>query len=427
LPRCALEPASRSVSHHEATLSPTERIQRASLIKETAARQGLTNGLLLAGVADAETHMSHCWSELTWACMGPVSADCDGGPVVAGAGDGPCEDMQGGLGMFQFDAGTYDETLAREGERVLTLEGNVEAAIDFVIDMVVRSEFIPEAGTPDEALAFMNDVRPWNELYPAWIQTVTALYNGCHPDRCSIYEERFARYERFTTALVDEMGESFWYGTPPEPPPEGSDPCVRVPSGGRVIEEDDACFELQGAVEAVQHEVAGSGGASLWVPTRPEEADVTGRYSLRIASAGEYLVEAYTDRAVAQSRQATYRIRHSGEVERVTIDQALRTGFVELGTFDFEASDGSGSPTQWVELGNATGEDGLRLGYDAIRLVPPDDGSPEPEPEPEMPGEMMAPGGSGGCAVRAAASERPKAALVVLALLSTLAVRRRNR
>src|SRR5690606_12816140 len=86
----------RSTSH----LTMDERRVRAGMIRDAASVRGLYNGFLLAGVADAETLMSHCWSELTWACKGPASSSCGGGPVVAGAGDGPCHIEQGGLGMF---------------------------------------------------------------------------------------------------------------------------------------------------------------------------------------------------------------------------------------------------------------------------------------------------------------------------------------
>src|SRR5689334_21320905 len=106
-------------------LTASERRARAGQIRDAAPARGMTQGYLLAGIADAETNMSHCWSELTWACQGPESPDCNGGPVVAGAGDGPCEDRQGGLGMFQFDAGNYGDTLKREGDRILTIDGNV--------------------------------------------------------------------------------------------------------------------------------------------------------------------------------------------------------------------------------------------------------------------------------------------------------------
>src|SRR5688572_22814256 len=68
-------------------LTAAQRRARAAQIRDAAFANGMTEGYLLAGIADSETSMSHCWSELTWACMGPHSADC-GGPVVAGAGDG---------------------------------------------------------------------------------------------------------------------------------------------------------------------------------------------------------------------------------------------------------------------------------------------------------------------------------------------------
>ncbi|MCA9614322.1 MAG: hypothetical protein KC586_16315, partial [Myxococcales bacterium] len=88
----------------QSLLTAAQRRVRAGEIRDAAAANGITQGWLLAGIADAETRMSHCWSELTWACQGPNSSDCGGGPVVAGAGDGPCSLRQGGLGMFQFDA-----------------------------------------------------------------------------------------------------------------------------------------------------------------------------------------------------------------------------------------------------------------------------------------------------------------------------------
>src|SRR5262245_17621487 len=90
-----------------ALLSASARRMRAGQIRDAAATRGIRSGYLLAGIADAETNMCHCWSELTWACQGPLSPDCGGGPVVAGKYDGDCAAEQGGLGMFQFDAGDY--------------------------------------------------------------------------------------------------------------------------------------------------------------------------------------------------------------------------------------------------------------------------------------------------------------------------------
>jgi hypothetical protein len=103
---------------------------RYAAIKNAATARGMRNAYLLAGIANDETNLAMCWSEATWACQGPASPDCGGGPIIAGAADGPCSARQGGLGMFQFDAGTYNETLARYGNAVLTIDGQIGAAID---------------------------------------------------------------------------------------------------------------------------------------------------------------------------------------------------------------------------------------------------------------------------------------------------------
>lgn len=193
----------------ESNLTAAQRRARAGQIRDAAAANGITQGYLLAGIADAETSMSQCWSELTWACQGPASADCGGGPVVAGAGDGACSLMQGGLGMFQFDAGTYDQTLAREGTRVLTVAGNTAAAVDFVVAMVIRSSHISGVDTRDQAIAWLNAVRIGNGQWDAWITTVTHYYNGCAPG-ASCFSSRYANYRDHTVNVYNEMGASFW-------------------------------------------------------------------------------------------------------------------------------------------------------------------------------------------------------------------------
>src|SRR6187431_525417 len=69
-------------------LTTAQRKARAEIIRDTAAAAGMTNAALLAGIGEVETNFAHCWSEATWACQGPASASCGGGPVIAGASDG---------------------------------------------------------------------------------------------------------------------------------------------------------------------------------------------------------------------------------------------------------------------------------------------------------------------------------------------------
>ena len=200
------------VGMSQSLLSAAQRRTRAAQIRDAATANGITQGWLLAGIADSETGMSQCWSELTWACQGPASADCGGGPVVAGAGDGACSLRQGGLGMFQFDAGTYDDTLRREGNRILSIAGNVAAGVDFVIAMVIRSAHISGVDNRAQAIDWINGVRIGNGRWDAWITTVTHYYNGCAPGY-SCFTSRYARYRDHTADVYNEMGAAFWTTT----------------------------------------------------------------------------------------------------------------------------------------------------------------------------------------------------------------------
>jgi len=192
-------------------LSLDERQEVSERIRAVIAERGITNPLLFAGIASAETHMAHCWRDATWACQGPPSEDCDGGPVIAGAGDGPCEERRGGLGMFQFDAGTYDDTLAREGIRILSLDGSIEAAVDFVLDMVQRSVYVAAVFNEEDAIAWINQLRPYDSDYDSWIQTVVRYYNGCNPERCGAWEDKIQNYDAHLIARYEELGDAFWY------------------------------------------------------------------------------------------------------------------------------------------------------------------------------------------------------------------------
>jgi|GEM_PF-6666660 len=193
------------------------RFERASIIRDTAAAKGLTNGALMAGIGQVETGFAHCWSEATWACRGLASPSCGGGPVIAGAADGPCSARQGGLGMFQFDAGTFEQTIARDGEKILLLEGNVEHAVDFVFERV-RQE-VASVSNPAEAAAWMNDIviARGSPRFEQWIAIVSCRYNGCCG--CSNQEEK---YRQATLDLFVEFGPDFW--TISEAPEPGDDP-----------------------------------------------------------------------------------------------------------------------------------------------------------------------------------------------------------
>ena len=200
-------------------LTKAERMTRYGKIKDAVTKRGiLGRGYMLAGIAMAETNLAHCWSEATWACQGPNSADCSGGPVIAGASDGPCSAKQGGLGMFQFDAGTFSDTLAKYGSDVLLIDGNVGHAIDYVIHMVKISAYTTNAETDAKAKQWINDFDVGNAtLRDQWIKTVTHYYNGCAPSY-SCWSSRYKHYNDSLSSVLGEAPVPFWAVDQPKPP-----------------------------------------------------------------------------------------------------------------------------------------------------------------------------------------------------------------
>ena len=98
--------ADESTARQDSSLTNEQKRAVSDHIKSVSAGHGVTNALLFAGVPNHESGLVQCWKDATWACQGPHSSYC-GGPVIAGSGDGPCSHKQGGLGMYQLDAGTY--------------------------------------------------------------------------------------------------------------------------------------------------------------------------------------------------------------------------------------------------------------------------------------------------------------------------------
>lgn len=217
MPSCAeQEPSGVTLGELGAELTAAQRMARYAVIRDAVNARGLDGkGYMFAGIAYHETGLAHCWSEATWACKGPASSDCGGGPVIAGSGDGPCADQQGGLGLFQFDGGTYAQTLARDGDKILTVAGSADRAVDFVLNMVKNSKYTTNAETIDKAAQWIRDFDMNNAtLRTQWISTVTAYYNGCSNLSSATCSDRYNKYNAGLQTVVDETGLPYWGGKP---------------------------------------------------------------------------------------------------------------------------------------------------------------------------------------------------------------------
>jgi hypothetical protein len=201
-------------------------------IKTVSAGHGITNPLVFAGVPNHESGLVQCWKDATWACQGPHSSYC-GGPVIAGSGDGPCSQKQGGLGMYQLDAGTYSQTLASYGSDVVELDGQIDEGINTIVQKVWHCPNTPHFDTEAEVVAWINAAKPGTAKYETFLTAMAYCYNGCKPG-WSCHEPMRANYRAGVQKLVDAFGASYWSSSTPaptQPPPPAPTGCGIMSAG----------------------------------------------------------------------------------------------------------------------------------------------------------------------------------------------------
>jgi uncharacterized protein (TIGR03382 family) len=372
------------------------RHERFALIRDSAAEMGQYNAALLAGIAISETNLAHCQAEATYACQGPASPSCGGGPIIAGSADGPCADMQGGLGMFQFDAGTYAQTLATYGDSILTIEGNTAQAVSFVVARAQQDI----AGVTDwlTAVSWMNqvDMQAGTPTMEAWAAFIVCRYNGCCTTS-STCTTRAQGYRDNAITAFEEMGADFW---------RTADRCTRIPEGG-VIDQRSECYLAGGDPRYWRRETGGYDDDREWTnSTTAAKASNFAEWIVKTGRAGRYSIEVHLDGGeLAKAKAARYVIAHAGATDTVMVDQTAASGWVSLGELDF-----AGTGDEHVFLGDNTGESDQPILFDAIRVLSLDD-----------PGMMTDPGGCCG------ASGQGSSALLALGVLAVLRRRRWRR
>ncbi len=341
------------------SLTATVKRERATLIRDAAAEMGLHNAALLGGIATSETNLAHCWEEAQFACMGPASPSCGGGPVIAGSADGPCSDEQGGLGMFQFDAGTYAQTLTMYTPAIVTVEGNTAQAVAFVVDKVK----LDIAGIDDwlSAVAWLDSIPlvAGDPLTEEYSHLIACRYNGC----CSgsaLCESRADGYRDNAIAIHAEFGAGFW---------ATADRCALADDG--VIDQRSECYLAAGEPRFWRRAEGGFGEDHETTMTTAAAAPSNfARWLLSPGRATAYAIEVHVPPGIGNA-MATYRVVHGGTTTEVVVDQATAEGFVALGDFDLVA-DGS----EYVELADNTGTADQTLVFDAIRVTALDGGGP---------------------------------------------------
>lgn len=194
---------------------------RSDVIKARAAMLGITNPLVIAGIAYHETRMAQCANEFSGSCGNVgASSDCPAavGGILAGSGDGICASKQGGLGMFQLDAGTYSDTLNKY-PNVGTISGNADAAINFIIDRFgFHCSVTPVFANKAAAIAWINSAKPGTAAYDTFMKADVSCYNGCQPGTTCpggiAYTQLVANYKSDTEYLRSKFSaitDDYWY------------------------------------------------------------------------------------------------------------------------------------------------------------------------------------------------------------------------
>ena len=183
-------------------------------IKARSKLRGLTNPLLFAGIANHETNFAHCVADYyvqkcTQTTGTPSSRSCNGGSVVIGNADATCDD--GGMGLFQLDAGKQADTVAKYGADVVELEGNIDHGIQHVLDDVVACKL----GTDDASAAtWLNAATHGTPEYDRFFTCIARQYNGCRAENGCNEAKRAEQYKAATEAIAKEFGLTYW--TPKE-------------------------------------------------------------------------------------------------------------------------------------------------------------------------------------------------------------------
>jgi hypothetical protein len=264
--------------------------------------------------------------------------------------------MQGGLGMFQFDAGTYAETLALYGDSILTIEGNTAQAVSYVADRVQMHI----AGVDGwlSAMTWLNDI-PMDASDPkmdAYASFIVCRYNGCCTPTSSTCQMRAAGYRDNAIKAFNEMGAEFWRtdNRCPELPPDG------------VIDQRSDCYIAAGDPRFWHRETGGVDGDREWTGTSSAAAPANfARWIVK--ASGLHTVEVHLDGEFGNSARARYTILHAGITDEVVIDQAAASEWVLLGEYDF-----AGTGDEYIMLGDNTGEPGAmgrKLLFDAVRVT----------------------------------------------------------
>ena len=194
--------------------------------------------------------------------------------------------------------GTFSQTLARDGRDILTLDGNIRHAVDFVVN-IVRQE-VSGVNTRAEALAWMNGITiaRGNARFERWVAILACRYNGA----CGSASQAGGTATR-RSRWYGEVGAAFWHiCTPTREVCNGRDDDC----DGRV---DDGIAAVSCGVGACRRTVTCAGGRMAACTPGVARAEVCG-------NAADDDCDGMTDEAARATRDGRPRRQRPGRRRR---------------------------------------------------------------------------------------------------------------
>ncbi len=144
--------------------------------------------------------------------------------------------------------------------------------------------------------------------------------------------------------------------------------CGFISAQGGTVDDGESCYVFHGP-QQWWRKVGGSGQGNdiVWTGTTKSTVTNYAEVLFDFAEAGTYRVEANVPKPYNTSKQAKYKIQHTGGLATVVMNQSTKNGWVSLGDYSFDAGEGS-----YLSLADATGEAnslGRKVVFDAIRLT----------------------------------------------------------
>jgi hypothetical protein len=215
-------------------------------------------------------------------------------------------------------------------------------------------------------------------LLSSFAASITPAYAGIH--RASMIQQTAGMHTIYVPmALASSASEPV---TTPTPTPSPT-PTPRPDNGDLVIDNHELPFTWIGEPKDA---ACGITSQSNWTYASNETDGVTNDVAAvwrpTIPTAGQYKVVAHipSDCAglPALTTNARYEVTHAGGTANVTINQSTQRGWVDLGTFGFNA--GTSGSVRLTDLTSESYADRRAIVFDAVQWVPVVTPTPTPSP-----------------------------------------------